>query len=111
MITLAQPELNFDRRVGNGRHAHSRAAFHGEQKAFGQRHQQILGWLKTQAEYHPDRRTAFTDREIVAGLRFPEMNCIRPRVNELLAGGLLRLGESRICQLTRKRVRTVEVAV
>lgn len=60
----------------------------------------IMQWLSAKGK-------ALTDREIATGMHFPDMNCVRPRVTELVQMGLLHEYSSVICPVTRKRVRTV----
>ena len=60
----------------------------------------ILRWLVA----HP---RAYTDREIAAGMGFPDMNCVRPRITELVEAGLLREQDSVRCPVTGKTVRRV----
>lgn len=49
----------------------------------------------------------WTDRQIAAHLNFPDMNCVRPRVTELVGMGLLREVDSVRCPVTGKTVRRV----
>lgn len=60
----------------------------------------ILEWLSTRGE-------PLTDREVAAGMQFPDMNCVRPRITELIQLGLLHEHSSVICPITNKRVRKV----
>jgi len=60
----------------------------------------IYAWLAA----HPQ---PWTDREVAARLRFPDMNCVRPRITELVQMGLLAEVDSVRCPITRKTVRRV----
>jgi hypothetical protein len=60
----------------------------------------ILRWLFA----HPG---LWTDRQIAAQLAMPDMNCVRPRITELVARHLLREVDSVRCPVTGKRVRRV----
>ena len=48
-----------------------------------------------------------TDRQIMQGMRFADMNCVRPRVTELVKRGLLYEVDSIKCDVTNKQVRRV----
>jgi hypothetical protein len=48
-----------------------------------------------------------TDRQIAQEMKFTDMNCVRPRITELIGAGLLRESGSITCPVTRKRVRLV----
>jgi hypothetical protein len=57
-------------------HEHSIEAYHAEQPRLSRRALAILDWL----ELHG----ASTDREIVYGMGFSDMNCVRPRITEAI---------------------------
>ncbi len=61
---------------------------------------QILRWLVA----HPQ---PYTDRQIAAGMGFPDMNCVRPRITELVEQQLVRAVDSVRCPVTGKTVRRV----
>lgn len=87
-------------------HPHSEAA-RGELAAEGtlsRRKAQILRWM--QANPQP-----WTDRQIAARLGYPDMNCVRPRITELIEQGLLVECDSIRCQVTNKRVRRTAPAL
>jgi hypothetical protein len=65
-----------------------------------QRAAEILRFFRA----HP---RAFTDREVAMYLRYPDMNCVRPRITELIERGLLREVDSVKCPVTSKTVRRV----
>jgi hypothetical protein len=84
-------------------HAHSIEAYHSEQPRLSRRALAILAWL---AEHG-----AATDREIVNGMGFSDMNCVRPRVTEAIeSGALVEVGEKR-CSMTGKNVRIVDLSL
>lgn len=84
-------------------HQHSIEAYHGEQPRLTRRAQRIVAWL----ELHPRK----TDREIMRGLGYSDMNSVRPRVTELVdAGALVEVGEKR-CEVTGKTVRIVDLSL
>lgn len=69
-------------------HQHSIEAYHAEGQRLSRRALAILAWL--------ERYGASTDREIVCGMGFSDMNCVRPRVTEAIeAGALVEVGEKR----------------
>lgn len=50
-----------------------------------------------------------TDREVLAGLDLPDMNCVRPRITELCKLGLvIECGRVK-CSVTNKSVRQVKI--
>jgi hypothetical protein len=60
----------------------------------------IYAWLS--AHQRP-----WTDREVAAHLNFADMNCVRPRITELVGRGLLEEVDSVRCPVTGKTVRRV----
>lgn len=88
-------------------HDNSHTAYHGEraQGRLSKRQAVILRWMEAQGPH------AFTDREIAARLDFPDMNCVRPRLTELIDMGLIEEAGNVRCPVTGKRVRTTRVAV
>lgn len=84
-------------------HQHSRDAYHSEQPRLSARARRVLDWI----ELHPK----VTDREVMRGLGFSDMNAVRPRITELVnAGALVEVGE-RTCHVTRKTVRVVDLSL
>lgn len=82
-------------------HANSIAAYHAEAPRLSRRAQLVLDWLQ---EHGPA-----TDRQVMAGLGFADMNAIRPRITELMeARELVETGSTR-CATTGKTVRMVDV--
>lgn len=83
-------------------HPNSHAA-HGDLAATGalsKRQAVIYAWLSA----HP---RPWTDREVAAHLNFPDMNCVRPRITELVSMGLLTEVDSVRCPVAGKTVRRV----
>lgn len=83
-------------------HPHSHEA-HAELAAagtLGKRQAVIYAWMA--ANPRP-----WTDREVAAHLNFPDMNCVRPRITELVKQGLLTEVDSVRCPVTGKTVRRV----
>lgn len=84
-------------------HQHSIAAYHSEQPRITRRLERVIAWL----ELHPKQ----TDREIMEGLCFRDMNAVRPRVTEgINARRLVEVGEKR-CPVTGKTVRIVDLSL
>jgi hypothetical protein len=79
-----------------GQHANSKAAHDKLDKAT--RHAQIIGLLKK-------RGIPLTDRQIMRGLGFTDMNEVRPRITELVQRDYLYSTGSTICRETRRPVR------
>lgn len=81
-------------------HPHSREAYDELQVAqkLPRRAAAIYKWMLA----HPG---AWTDREIAARMGYPDMNCVRPRLTEMVQWGLLIEADAILCPLTRKRVR------
>lgn len=51
-----------------------------------------------------------TDREVCAYLGLPDMNCVRPRINELRDDGILEEAGEQVCPVTKKQVRICRLA-
>ena len=84
-------------------HEHSIEAYHSEQPRLSRRALRILDWI----ELHPK----VTDREVMVGLGFTDMNSVRPRITEAVeAGALVEVGEKR-CPVTGKTVRVVDLSL
>lgn len=84
-------------------HEHSIAAYHAELPKLTRRALKIIEWL----ELHPKK----TDREIMIGMGFTDMNMVRPRVTEAVdLGSLVEVGEKR-CAITGKTVRIVDLSL
>lgn len=82
-------------------HAHSLQAFRGEALKLSARAGAVLEWV---VEHGPH-----TDREVMKGMGFTDMNSVRPRITELVDTGLLSQVGSKECPVTGKRVRVVGV--
>lgn len=50
-----------------------------------------------------------TDRQVMQGLGYTDMNAVRPRITELINQGHLLEDDSIICPVTKKSVRTVSL--
>lgn len=84
-------------------HEHSIAAYHSELPKLSRRAAAIIAWL----ELHPAR----TDREVMNGMGFSDMNSVRPRITEAIERGfLVEVGE-RVCPVTGKTVRIVDLSL
>ena len=82
-------------------HENSIQAYEEEQSKLSKRAAAILQWI---LEHGPH-----TDREVMQGMGFPDMNNVRPRITELIATSkLMEVGDV-ICPVTGKRVRRVDV--
>lgn len=84
-----------------GVHQHSIDAYHGSAPMISRRAQMVLEWIRANGRA--------TDRQIVEGLGFRDMNACRPRVTELVQLGALREVGSTVCPVTGKTVRLVDV--
>jgi hypothetical protein len=84
-------------------HTHSHMAFEDMQTGgkLSRRQAAILAWLLTRNRPH-------TDREVAAGMGYPDMNAVRPRITELLRMGILEETDAVHCPITSKRVRRVQ---
>lgn len=82
-------------------HTNSIAAYRSESPKLSKRAEAVLEWI---TEHGPH-----TDREVMQGMGFPDMNNVRPRITELVKlGKLMEVGDV-VCPLTRKSVRRVDV--
>lgn len=82
-------------------HDNSLQAFRQEEPKLNRRATAILAWIQ---EHGPR-----TDREVMQGMGFAEPNAVRPRVTELIQSGKLMEVCNRICPVTGKRVRVVDI--
>ena len=84
-------------------HEHSVAAYHQELPRLSKRAAAIIDWL----ELHPRS----TDREVMVGMGFSDMNCVRPRITEAVElGALVEVGET-VCSFTGKTVRLLDLSL
>lgn len=84
-------------------HQHSRLAYHAELPRLSRRAAAIIAWL----ELHPCK----TDREVMLGMGFTDMNSVRPRITEAIdRGALIDVAEKR-CPVTGKTVRIVDLSL
>ena len=82
-------------------HANSRAAYFEAAGMISRRAQMVLDWVRANGRA--------TDRQIVDGLGFRDMNACRPRVTELVQMGALVEVGTVTCPVTHKTVRLVDV--
>lgn len=82
-------------------HANSIDAFHEEEGRLSKRAELIYAWILQ----HGPR----TDREVMQGMGYPDMNNVRPRITELIEAGRLMEVCDRRCNVTGKTVRVVDV--
>lgn len=83
-------------------HENSLDAHRSDIENFGHRAQIIYDYIRV---FGPA-----TDRQVMSGLGFTDMNACRPRISELLQHGLLIEVDDITDPITRKRVRRVQVA-
>lgn len=84
-------------------HDHSREAYRAAQGAINPRAKLIVEWLR--------HNGPATDREIAKGLKFADMNSVRPRVSSLVEGGVLIEVSAKKCDVTGKTVRVVDLSL
>lgn len=84
-------------------HQHSRAAYHAELPRLSRRAAAIIAWL----ELHPGK----TDREVMIGMGFTDMNSVRPRITEAIDMGALVEVSEKVCPVTHKTVRIVDLSL
>ena len=82
-------------------HENSLTAYREERPKLNGRKQMIFDYYC--------RNGSCTDREVMSGLGFKDMNAVRPRINEMIEMGVLREEGGHICDITGKRVRVVGV--
>jgi hypothetical protein len=82
-------------------HDHSLATYREEETKLSARATAVLEWV--------GRFGVATDRQVMQGMGFTDMNSVRPRITELLERGkLTQVGEVR-CPITGKTVRKVGI--
>jgi hypothetical protein len=87
-------------------HQNSMKAWIEGQKEFSARSKTILTLCcRLWSEEH--KWKAATDREICSLLNLPDMNCVRPRITELVKAGWLAQHYNVTDEVTGKKVRTV----
>jgi predicted HTH transcriptional regulator len=82
-------------------HENSRSAYEAEETKLSARAQAVLAWILKHGPH--------TDREVMSGMGFTDMNSVRPRISELIDAGKLMEVCSRRCPVTNKSVRVVDV--
>jgi hypothetical protein len=55
--------------------------------------------------------SAKTDRQVAGEMLYPDMNCVRPRITELIKGGFLEEVGKTKCSITNKSVRLVKFKI
>lgn len=82
-------------------HKNSVDAYHAEEVKLSRRQQAVYDWILKHGPH--------TDREVMRGMGFTDMNSVRPRITELLdLKKLMEVGNV-ICPVTNKNVRRVDV--
>lgn len=84
-------------------HAHSVAARVESLHKLGRRAASVLLWLKDHGQH--------TDREVMRGMGFTDMNAVRPRITELIDAKLVEEVGETVDPTTRKTVRIVRAKV
>lgn len=80
-------------------HADSLLCYREELGKFGKRAAAVAEWVA--------RNGCVTDREVMRGLGFTDPNAVRPRISELIDGGVLQEFSKVKDPVTRKLVRRV----
>ena len=84
-------------------HEHSRQAYHAELPRLSRRASAIVAWLAANPRV--------TDRDVMQGMGFTDMNAVRPRITDLIdTGEVVEVG-SKVCPVTRKTVRIVDLSL
>lgn len=86
-----------------GQHPNTLAAYYAGrlEGVFSRREAEIMAAFRELKEA--------TDREVMEYLGLPDMNCVRPRINELRDAGLLVETAQRTCPITQKTVRACRI--
>lgn len=87
---------------GHRTHDNTRATYRGIKAGMSERGRAIVAFMDQQS-------APLTDRQIMRGMGFSDMNAVRPRISELIDGGVLREVGNVIDETTGKVVRLVEV--
>lgn len=82
-------------------HDNSLQAYREEEVKLSRRAQAVLDWI---TEHGPS-----TDRQVMWGMGFTDMNSVRPRITELIDCNKLMQVCSVTCPITAKTVRKVDV--
>lgn len=81
-------------------HDNSVSAYRAEEVKLSRRAQDVFAWIQLHGPH--------TDREVMRGMGFTDMNAVRPRITELLElRKLMEVGNVR-CTVTGKSVRRVD---
>lgn len=82
-------------------HTNSLHAYHSQESKLSRRAQNVLDWIRENGPH--------TDREVMQGLGFTDMNSVRPRITELIEKNKLMEVGNVLCPVTGKTVRRVDV--
>jgi DNA-binding Lrp family transcriptional regulator len=82
-------------------HDNSLDAFREEKPKLSARAERIYGWVGGHG--------LSTDRDVLRGLNYSDMNQVRPRITELVEDGLFEEVDKVRCPVTHKNVRRVRV--
>lgn len=104
---LEEVEVAKSRRRGHWDHAghdNSAEAMREDARLMDRRREEVFGLYEGAGR-------PLTDREALALTSYPEVNCVQPRITELVqAGRLFEFGKKR-CAVTGKRVRVCAIAL
>lgn len=81
-------------------HSHSIIAHHATSQLTSKRSLEIYQWLT--------KHGPATDRNIALSMSFPDMNCVRPRVTELIRQSWAEEIGSARCPITGRKVRVTQ---
>lgn len=82
-------------------HEHSLKAYTTSQTMLAGRQAEVYEWLISNGPA--------TDREVMQGLGYRDMNAVRPRLSELIEKGMIGEVGERACEVTGKTVRILDV--
>jgi hypothetical protein len=82
-------------------HDNSLEAYRIEEPKLSKRAQAIYAYI--------ERVGPRTDRQVMQGMWFTDMNNVRPRITELIDAGKLMEVTSVVCLITKKHVRLVDI--
>lgn len=82
-------------------HPNSALTYRQDRQYLSGRREEVWLFLLTNA------KRSWTDREVKDGMGFDDMNCVRPRITELIKSGFARETGIKFCPITKKEVRCV----
>lgn len=82
-------------------HDNSLATYRAEETKLSRRALAVLAWVKDHGPH--------TDRGVMVGMGFADMNSVRPRITELIDANKLMEVAHRPCPVTGKRVRVIDI--